>query len=268
MTPALTIAEIIDLDRYPLAGDNPARRVLLASLKADLDARQFCALPGFFRPAALQHVVAEANANRALANDNNSRRNCYFEQKTDPDLPLDHARNIMMQTGNRMLGYGHVPKPSAIRSFYHWPEIRRMVAEIVGVAKLYENQDPWQPANILIYEPGDLSAWHFDSTNAFTMTMMLQAPDAGGEFQMVPDTRSDADQNYDYVRDVLLGNRDDAIVEVGRAPGELCIFRGCNSLHRVAEVQGDTRRIMGVFVYETEPGVIGDPVVNATVYGV
>ena len=42
---------------------------------------------------------------------------------------------------------------------------------------------------------------------------------------------------------------------------------GCNSLHRVSSVEGDRMRIMGVFVYENEPGVIGDPEVNATIYG-
>jgi carrier-protein-independent halogenase WelO5-like protein len=268
MAAPLTIPDIIDLDRYPLAGDTAKRATLLKSLKSDLDQYQFCALPNFFRPAALAQVVAEASANRAKANDNNSLRNCYFEQIENPDLPKDHPRNIMHNTGNRMLGYEHVPKGSPIRLFYHWPEIRRMVAEIVGAVQLFENEDPWQPANILIYEPGDLSAWHFDSTNAFTMTMMLQAPDAGGAFELVPNTRTDTDQNYDYVQQILLGKRDQDIVEVGRNPGELCIFRGCNSMHRVSEVKGTTRRIMGVFVYEDKPGVIGDPVVNATVYGV
>jgi hypothetical protein len=54
---------------------------------------------------------------------------------------------------------------------------------------------------------------------------------------------------------------------VAREPGSLCIFRGCNSLHRVSPVSGGTLRIMGVLVYETEPGVVGYPEVNETVYG-
>jgi hypothetical protein len=54
---------------------------------------------------------------------------------------------------------------------------------------------------------------------------------------------------------------------VGREPGALCIFKGCNSLHRVTPVSGNSLRIMGVFVYEFAPGVTGDPEVNATIYG-
>ncbi len=37
--------------------------------------------------------------------------------------------------------------------------------------------------------------------------------------------------------------------------------------HRVSPVEGDTLRIMGVFVYESVQGVVGDPEVNATIYG-
>lgn len=44
--------------------------------------------------------------------------------------------------------------------------------------------------------------------------------------------------------------------------------RGCNSAHRVTPIIGNRRRLMCVMVYETGPGVIGDPVVNETVYGI
>lgn len=54
---------------------------------------------------------------------------------------------------------------------------------------------------------------------------------------------------------------------ISREPGELTIFRGCNSLHRVTPIAGQNHRLMAVFVYETEPGIIGDPEVNMTVYG-
>ena len=47
-------------------------------------------------------------------------------------------------------------------------------------------------------------------------------------------TRSEASENYDHVRDVLTGRRDDTVLGVGRDPGELCIFKGCHSLHRVS----------------------------------
>ena len=59
----------------------------------------------------------------------------------------------------------------------------------------------------------------------------------------------------------------DHVVEVPREPGALVIFRGCTSVHRVTEVEGETDRLMAVMVYENELGVTGDPEVNRTVYG-
>ena len=75
------------------------------------------------------------------------------------------------------------------------------------------------------------------------------------------------EQNYDHVANVLRGECDDTVVSVGRDPGALCLFKGCNSLHRVTPVRGDTLRIMGVFVYEFCSGLVGDAKVNATIYG-
>ena len=140
------------------------------------------------------------------------------------------------------------------------------ISGVVGVPKLYPNEDPLQPTNILAYGPGDNSAWHFDSTNAFTMTLMLQAADRGGDFEIVPNTRSDTDQQYGAVAKVVHGDRSN-VETVPREAGALVIFRGCNSLHRVTTVEGEKDRLMSVFVYENEPGIIGDPEVNKTVYG-
>ena len=96
---------------------------------------------------------------------------------------------------------------------------------------------------------------------------MVQAAQSGGEFQMSANARTDTDQNYDHVARILRGERNDTIASVGREPGALCIFRGCNSLHRVSPVKGETMRIMGVFVYEREAGILGDQEVNETIYG-
>ncbi len=66
--------------------------------------------------------------------------------------------------------------------------------------------------------------------------------------------------------EVLTGDRT-RVKMVSREVGELTIFRGCNSLHRVSPVAGSRARLMAVFVYETESGIVGDPEVNMTVYG-
>lgn len=260
--------DVVNLDLYPITDRaSPERAALIARLKRDLDDQQYVSLPDFIRPEARERAVADALAALPRAHHNSSNRNCYLQRKGDASLPADHPRNIMLEASTRMLAYDSFPDDCPVKTLYHWEPVRQMVAEIVGAGTLFDNEDPCQPVNLLCYRTGDRSAWHFDSVNAFTMTLMLQASEAGGDFEMVPHTRTDDDQNYDYVRRVLTGECARDAVSVARSAGALCIFRGCNALHRVSPVEGKSMRIMGVFVYEREPGVVGDPEVNATVYG-
>lgn len=263
----LTPQDIINLEVYPIEDtDSVAFKTLTGRLRGELDAQQYVVLPGFVRPAARGRAVQQIENILHLANHNCSERNCYLQRRPDPSLPEDHPRNVFLSASTWMLAADLLPAESPLKTLYYWDNMKTMVARIVGVDRLYDNEDPLQPVNALCYKNGDRSAWHFDSVNAFTMTLMLQAPQEGGRFEMIPNIRSDDDQNYERVKTAVLGDGD-GVVEVGREEGALCIFRGCNSLHRVCPVEGDRLRIMGVFVYENEPGVIGDPEVNATVYG-
>ena len=263
----MTPEDVINLDAYPIGDtESDAFKVLTERLRRELDDQQYVTLPGFIRPAARAQAVAQIESVLDRANHNGADRNCYLQRAGDPSLPDDHPRNILNHASTWMLAADLLPDGSPLKTLYYWDNMKKMVAGIVGVDVLYDNDDPLQPVNALCYRNGDQSAWHFDSVNAFTMTLMLLAPDAGGRFEIHRNTRSDHDQNYDQVRRVVMGDPA-GVIEVGREEDALCIFRGCNSLHRVSPVEGDRLRIMGVFVYENEPGVIGDPEVNETIYG-
>lgn len=265
----LNTNDIVNVDVYPILDkSSPQRAALIKRCKKDLEDNLYCAIPDFIQADALQAMRMEAVSLRSQANDNTSRRNCYLQRVLDPSLPEEHARNFQESSSTRMISYNLIPESSPLKTFYHSDAVRELVAEIVGDIELFDNEDPYQPANYVCYNNGDQSSWHFDSVNAFTMTLMIQAADSGGEFEMSPDSRTDTDQNYEHVAKVLRGERNGTIASVGREPGALCIFRGCNSLHRVSPVVGETMRIMGVFVYETEKGIVGDPEVNETIYGV
>lgn len=256
----------IDFARYPVE-DPKAAAEIAATARAALDRDQYCSLPGFFPEDAVRDAAAEVEALIDRANPAKSRRNCYLQRNGDPSLPPAHPRNILQAASYRMLAADLLPESSALKRLYFWDPFQRLVAEIVGEAKLYPSEDKLQPVNVICYGDGDQSAWHYDSTNAFTMTLMLQGAEAGGEFELAPNTRASAeDEDIPYMQEVLSGASPRA-AKVSRDPGELTIFRGCNSLHRVSPVAGDRLRLMAVFVYEDRPGVVGDPEVNLTVYG-
>ena len=197
----------------------------------------------------------------------NSLRNIYLERSLSPELPDDHPRNLLNPASYRMVGAHLLPEDSVLKQLYHWPAFRRFVEDVTGSGTLYPSADPYQPVNVLCHGVGDRSAWHFDSDNAFTLTLMLQAPEEGGTFEILPNCRADDDPNLGGLRRLLKGDRT-GVVSIGREEGALMMFRGCHSAHRVTPVRGTRIRMMGVMVYESAPGVIGDPVVNATVYGV
>jgi len=260
---------IVNCEDYPIHDRVSAQRAALVNqCRAQLEQNLYCTLPNFVVPAALRAMAEEAKALRPKAYDNRSRRNCYLQRSGDASLSADHARNIMQDASTRMIAYHLLAENSPLKAFYHWHAVRELLADIVGDQPLYDNEDPYQPANYVCYNDGDQSSWHFDSDNAFTVTLMVQAAESGGDFELSANTRSDSDENYPHVARVLRGEADETVQGVAREAGALCIFRGCHSLHRVSKVAGNTLRIMGVFVYESSPGVVGNAEVNETVYGI
>ena len=262
------IGKIVDLSRYPL--DRPHSKEyqrLIADKRGDLETQQYCCLPGFLIESCRLEIVSAVNAQLQNSNRADNQRNIYLEQQPSPSLPDDHPKNIFSRGCYNMMGTHLLQTGSPLRSLYYSESMQQFVARIVARPRLYPSADPYQPVNVLCHGEGDRSAWHFDSSNAFTMTLMLQAPESGGEFQMAPNTRTDADPNYSGVTKLLQGD-ESRVIRISRSEGELVIFRGCNSAHRVTPIIGKRRRMMCVMVYENEPGVIGDPIVNETVYGI
>lgn len=263
----MTTVPPIDFSRYPLDRGVDAMADIIDRCRTQLDRDQYCSLPGFFLADAVAVSAADAESLLDRANSAESERNCYLQRQGSADHPPDHPRNIMNPARYRMIAADLFKPTSHLKTLYFWSPFQDMVAAIVGEDKLYPSEDELQPVNVICYGPGDQSAWHYDSTNAFTMTLMLQAAEEGGLFELAPNTRNGSDdEDIDYMKAVLSGDRT-RVSTVSREAGELTIFRGCNSLHRVSPVSGSRKRLMAVFVYETEPGIVGDPEVNLTVYG-
>jgi hypothetical protein len=261
-------AFVVNLDRYPLQDRADPRRTAIAQkLRDELDAQQYCVVPEFITEAALATILADVEAIKPTAFRNRSKRNCYLYREMDPALPAEHPKNILFEASYSMLGHHLLPETSLLKGLYSWPGMIAFIADIVGAETLYENVDKYQPVNVNCFHEGDRSAWHFDSWNAFTLTLMLQAAESGGEFEIVPNTRTDDDPKFDDLRKILRGDRS-RVVTVPREPRAMVIFRGCNSVHHVTPVIGPRPRLMSVFVYEEEPGIEGDAKVSETIYGV
>ncbi len=259
---------LIDHARYPLAeAEAPETRALVERCRGELAERAVCVVvEGFLTPQSLAALAAEAEGLAPLAHHRAARRNCYIGVEDDPSLPIGHPRRRFMATTLGVVADDLIPADALVRRLYDWPAFQRFLAAIMGYPALYPNEDRFQALNIIVYEPGEQSDWHFDPDNDFTVTLLLQEAEEGGAFSIVPDMRSAADENFEGVGRVLNGD-ETRVVRVARPPGSLVVFRGNESLHRVATVRGERRRLVAVMCYEDRPGVVGDPAVNAAIYG-
>jgi len=261
-------SDLVRRDLYPLdALDSPRMAEVIAEARADLDRRQFCVLPDFVTDEARAAMVAEANAAMPDAYVNRSRRTCFLNQNPAPDRPDDHPMNLFFDTRFKIVAFDQFPDEGPTVRLYGWRPVREMIAAIVGLDELYMNEDLYQPSVVLGTRNGDSSPWHFDRGNAFTVTLMLQEPEEGGVFEIVPEIWPDDDADPAELLDILHDRSREGVHSVRRVPGSMVIFRGNRSVHRVTTVEGDTMRLMMVMSYEDRPGVIGRPEVNASVFG-
>ena len=159
----------------------------------------------------------------------------------------------------------NVPPDSAIRRLYEWGPLRQFLAAVVGFEQLFLFSDPCQSVNISVIDEGGQQPWHFDS-GRFTVTLLLQAPHRGGDFEYVPRLRDVGNENYEGVAEVLAGARDQ--VQVAElAPGSLFVFLGEHSMHRVTPVIGGKRRLIALYLYDPVPGRWSVRSSNIRLYG-
>ena len=258
-------ADLIDLKRYPIADlQTEAAQALVAECQAQLKQAGACALPGFLRPETAATLASEMLALRAQAFEQEQQHNVYFK-RDDPTLPADHPRHRKVRTSQKALAHDLIPPQSGVHQIYNWPKLREFVAAIVGQPMLYLNADPLAALNVMALEDGDELGWHYDRPD-FVTTLLLQRPEAGGNFEFVHNLRGLGDENYAGLAQLLDGEHPGVVSRPGRA-GTLTLFAGHYSIHRVSMAHGPNPRLVAVLSYEIEPGVMFSEAARTGFYG-
>lgn len=255
----------VRLDLYPIHElKNTTCRRLVARCRTALDAVGCCSLPGFLTPAALEAMTALSREVAAEAYISKIRTNVYFGTD-DPALPANHPRRMFMDRSSAFVPADAIRAGSVQRRLYDWPPFLPFIAACLGEERLHKYADPVADTILNVVGPGEEFPWHFD-TNDFSVSVLTQAAEAGGRFEFAPNVRSARDENYDGVRRVLEGERE-GVLSLDLAPGDLQIFKGRYSLHRVTEVGGARPRYTAIFSYAREPGMIGRVERTRQLYG-
>jgi 2OG-Fe(II) oxygenase superfamily len=178
--------------------------------------------------------------------------NIYF-MKTIPGLPEDHPALTKSKTINHTVCADQIPQ-SIVMRIYEWAPLIVFLGATMDKQALYPMRDWLARANVMSYRDGEQLNWHFDRSE-FTTTLLLQAPDQGGEFVYRSDLRTADDPNYEGVAKLLCG-KDPNVKTMKVSPGTLNVFRGRNTAHKVNTVKGQRDRIISVFTYYEKPGVM------------
>lgn len=244
--------QFLDLGRYPLerpgSGDWQA---LVEQSAAALEADGMFDLEGLLRPAAIERAVAEVAPVLARDAFTHARRHNIYFRRNVTEVPPDHPALTEFETVNRTICADQMPG-SLITAVYEYRPLIDFLARVMGKEQLFVMDDPLARVNVMSYREGEALNWHFDRSE-FTTTLLLQAPEVGGEFEYARDLRSADDPNYDGVGRLLHGEMPTR--KNGLAPGTLNVFRGRNTAHRVTPVEGGRARIIAVFSYYDRPGV-------------
>lgn len=245
--------DFLDLERYPL--DRPgsaAWQALVAQCRDDLASNGMFSLDGLMSPAIAEQAVADLSECFATEAFTHARaHNIYFSDDI-PGLPRDHPALKRFETSNDTLCADQL-RGTPMDLLYRWDQFAEFLAATMDKPALHIMDDPLAALNVMSYREGQALNWHFDRSE-FTTTLLLQAPERGGEFLYRSDLRSADDPNYDGVARLLRGE-DPQMRSLTLTPGTLNVFRGRNTPHKVAPVRGNRARVIAVFSYYDRPGV-------------
>ena len=246
-----TLAQAIDLERYPVYDlQAPAGHALVLRCRAELASLGACDLPGFLRRDTVAGIVAGVADARSIAFRTETTHNIEFSGR-EADLDANDPLRIQVRSAKSLVAYDQIP-PSPLRELYESDELMHFVGAALEVDPIFRQDDELGALNVMFYEPGDELGWHFDNAD-FAVTLMLQAPDAGGTFEYVPMLRTADDPNPDGVRALLEGNHS-GVRTLNPNAGTLALFRGHFSPHRVTPIEGPRPRINAVLSYAQAPG--------------
>jgi len=251
---------IINFDNHPII-DQDFRSACRGTLNRD----GVLVLPNFLRTEAIGTVLQEGNTLRPQAYFCRQEHTVYLSPPSS-DFPADHPRNRMVISSKGCITDDVVPRRSPLRFLYNDDTFKDFLCEVLNEKALYPYADPLSSINLHYADPGQELGWHFDNS-AFAITLMIQQPERGGDFEYVGNMR-DADRqemNFEGVEKVL--NGEIPANQLNMNAGALVLFRGRNAIHRVSPVEGQRTRMLVVLAYNAKSGISLEETARMTFYG-
>ncbi|MCH8550363.1 MAG: hypothetical protein LAT62_00410 [Natronospirillum sp.] len=256
---------LLDLERYPIDKlDSDEGQALVRHCRKQLEDDGCVVLDQFVPTEALARLEAETERLSPDAHYNQTETNPY-NGDPDPSLPTNHPKNRFADRTNGFVAGDRINSETIIRQVYESSDFQRFIAAVVELEEIHEYADPLAGLVVNVLREGCQHPWHYD-TNEFIVTMMTRQSEGGGRFEYAPGIRSPEGENFSGVEKVLDGDHSQ-VRKIDLQPGDLQIFFGRYSLHRVTPVSGARERHTVIFAYAKEPGFIGRPERAKRIFG-
>ena len=256
-TSTMTLGELIDLDRYPIdQPDSPGYQEAIATARSELSSTGCAVVKDLVRPGALERLGEEIWERKHTTHFSTQVINPYFHFHQNPDFPDDHPMNTFLERSSGFIPSDSWEPATAMRQMFEHADLASFLADCLEIAELHPYADPLAGLTANILDPGQQFTWHFD-TNEFAVTVLVEEAESGGLFEYVHNIRSEGDEGFDHIKEVLDGGRR-GVHTIDLRPGDMQIFRGRYSLHSVSRVPTESKpRHAAIFAYTEKPGVIG-----------
>ena len=246
----MKISDIVDLDKFPVDQIDAGRGFEFAEqCKRRYQETGLCMLPGFVMDNALDILAGESERYIDDAYFCDNTHNAYLTD--DNDAANDEVARRQEKTFVGSVPYDKIPGDTALNTLYQWDPLKDFIGYVLGKHTFHRFADPFGACSVNVFVDGGVHGWHFDESE-FTVTLMLQAPEQGGDFEYVPQIRG-LENEKEIVGNVLDGQRD-GVVKLPFTPGTLLIFGGRQTLHRVTRIHGGRPRLVPVLCFAEEPG--------------
>ena len=251
------IDDLVDIATYPLDQPNSvAYKSAVADARSQLQDDGCAVIKKLLRPTAVKIISQEIIERKSNTHFSTSKMNPYFHSTKNPEYPDHHPVNTFIERSSGFIPGDSWDASLAIDILFRSEMLTNFIRDALETQAVHCYADPLAGLTANILDPGQQFAWHFD-TNEFAVTAMIDEADYGGLFQYVPMIRTPDNESFERIQKVL----DDDCSEVKTLElhaGDLQIFRGRHSLHRVTRVPKTSRpRHAAIFAYTAEPGVIG-----------
>lgn len=256
---------LVDLTSYPIVDlEQPEASALVQRSRETLRSEGTVVLPGFLSPQARIEIAGEARDGAPQAFFCDNTHNVYLAAD-DESFGEDHPLRRRLHTVVGSVAFDLLTPDARLRALYNWDPLVEFIRAVIDVPELHRLADPLGSCSINVFRPGDAHAWHFDEAE-YTTTIMLQEADDGGYFEYLPHLRKPDGSEVERIAS-LLGGDETGVQRLSFSVGDLSIFGGRRSLHRVTEVVGDTTRLVAVLTFNTKPGVMNSESVRRLFWG-